>query len=110
MTIRNERKIQILNILLYATRPYTGEEIAESCLILLNCAYNRLLSYLKQGLVKREKENGVFVYTITKKGIKRLEYLSGSEKIKPQIELVGLSIKKETIREAIKREASNLNI
>lgn len=85
----NVRKKNILAILSYSMHPYTAKEITDLCYtVSLTCISSRLLTYLKQGLVKRKRENKktVYKYEITKKGLERLEYLLGSKKIKTQIE------------------------
>jgi len=86
----NIRKKQILAILSYA-REMTAKEITDLCFpVSLTCISSRLLSYLKQGLVKREKreKDNIFIYSITPKGLERLEWFLGSKSIKKQIDLL----------------------
>ncbi|GAI62627.1 unnamed protein product, partial [marine sediment metagenome] len=76
--------------------PYSSKEIHDLCPdISLNSLRTSLKTYFVQGLIKREKKNGVFVYWITEKGLKRLEYLIGKQTVKEQIQLL--------TREPIKR-------
>ena len=87
--MKNSRKKYVLAILSHAVNPYTTKEIADFCYpITLKSIYASLKNYHRQGLVKREKQNGKFVYWITEKGQDRLEYLLGSESIKEQIDLL----------------------
>ena len=85
----NIRKKQILAIMSYAVHQYTAREIADLCIpVSLSNISDYLRKYTQQGLLKRKKENGKFVYWITPRGLERLEYLLGSKSIKPQIALL----------------------
>jgi len=83
------RKKQILNILSSAKIPYTAREITDLCYpISLSCISGLLKRYSLYGLIKRKRKNNKFQYIITEKGLKRLEFLLGSENIKPKIDLL----------------------
>lgn len=70
---RNESKLKILTAL--AMGPLTRAEIAE----VVGIPYERLSPYLvkyrRQGLIRRERINGVNYYVLTKRGFERLQYL-----------------------------------
>lgn len=87
---RNERKICVLNILsYYSERPYSSKKIAKLCPdVSVSSIRTSLKTYYNQGLLKRKKENGVFVYWITEEGLKRLEFLIGKKTVKDQVQLL----------------------
>lgn len=79
---RNERKIEILNILKYATSPLSAIEIHEQCYpitLSITAISSRLLSYVRQRIIKKKKVNKKYIkpfrYEITPLGEKRLNYL-----------------------------------
>jgi len=87
----NVRKKQILAIMSYATHPYTAREITNLCYpipVSLTCISALLKRYTQQGLLKRKKTDNIYKYTITKKGISRLEYLIGNKSEKAKIDLL----------------------
>jgi DNA-binding transcriptional regulator PaaX len=76
----NELKLNILQVL-SQTGPLDssslGEAIAESKKIILDIHALRmaLMRYHKQGLLKRERAEGVFRYALTERGLQRLRWL-----------------------------------
>ncbi len=85
----NLRKKQILAIMSYATHPYTAREITDFCYpVSLSNICDYLRKYTKYGLLSRKKENNVFVYWITPRGLERLEYLLGTPSVKAQIKFL----------------------
>jgi len=85
---RNKRKLKILTILNYATKPQTAKEIHEQCYpitLAIETIRSSLLSYIRQGIIKRKKENRSYIYWITQRGIDRLNYFLNS---KEQIRLL----------------------
>ncbi len=91
---RNKRKLKILTILNYATKTLSAKEIHEQnypITLAIETIRSSLLNYIRQGIIKRRKENNSYVYWITQKGIDRLNYFLNS---KEQIDLL--------IREKIK--------
>jgi len=69
------RKFQILEILNKAGE-ITAQEVYESLKneVKKTTVYDLLRRYHVQGLVKREKRLGIYVYSLTKKGKERLYY------------------------------------
>lgn len=100
---RNERKKFILALLNNMNTPYTAKEIHDLCSnVSLSSICASLKNYYTQGLLERKKENGIFVYQITKKGIKRLEYLENNINTIEQVR----SVKEEVqllVREPIRK-------
>ena len=94
---RNERKKFVLALLNHSIKPYTSREVADLCSV--SSMKTTLKRYCQQGLLKRKRENKKnntpYKYSITSKGIERLEYLIGDNSIKSQIEL----LVREPIRE-----------
>jgi len=89
---RNKRKLKILTILNYSSKPLLAKEIHELCYpmsLSLTTICSRLLSYVRQGIIKRIKENNVyikpFLYEITPRGEDKLNYLIN---VKEQIKLL----------------------
>jgi len=89
---RNERKIEILNILNFATSPLSAIEIhdqSQPITLSIETIRSRLLSYVRHGLIERKRVNNnyvyYYVYSITERGIKQLNYfLSIREQVKKQ--------------------------
>ena len=78
---RNKRKLKILTILNYATKPQTAKEIHEQCYpitLAIETIRSSLLSYIRQGIIKRKKENRSYIYWITQRGKDRLNYFLNS--------------------------------
>lgn len=85
----NVRKKQILAIMSYTIHQYTAREITDLCLLVsLSNICDYLRKYTQQGLLKRKKENGKFVYWITPRGLERLEWILGTKSVKEQIKFI----------------------
>lgn len=74
---KNKRKIQVLAILTYSNKGKTASEILELCepRCTLGSLMTSLNKYRKYNLIKKQKQDNKFVYSITKKGEKRLNWL-----------------------------------
>ena len=70
----NMRKYQVLDYV-WRNGESTSQEISEALNLEIYNACMRLLSYHRQGLLQRSKELGVYVYGLTEKGYRRLEWL-----------------------------------
>jgi DNA-binding PadR family transcriptional regulator len=85
----NEMKRLILS-LFRAETPLTGQSVAErlrtekKLAISLRAVQMALMRYHRQGLLHREKRSGRYVYSLTDKGGRRLQWLHGNEN-RPQI-------------------------
>ena len=88
----NERKKFVLALLNHSIEPFTARQIANSCYpVSINSIRTSLKRYCNQGLLRRKRENKKtpYKYSISSKGIERLEYLLGDDNsIKNQIELL----------------------
>ncbi len=85
---RNKRKLRILTILNYSIEPQSAKEIHEQCYpitLAIETIRSSLLTYIRQGIIKRKKENKSYVYWITPRGIDRLNYFMNQ---KEQIDLL----------------------
>lgn len=72
---RNERKLQILRILL-SSGPLTLPQIAVRARIYpIRAGYTRLASMVKWQLLRRNRRSGVFIYSLTSKGRARIDWL-----------------------------------
>ena len=71
----NERKILVLE---YARvhNEFSAAELARDQGIPGKHGKIYCLKYLRQGLLERRKEQGVYWYTLTKKGLERLQFLA----------------------------------
>ena len=72
---RNQRKILVLELL--TQKELTAREILKKMNneITIGCMCTLLKRYQKWALLNRKKKKGNYFYSITKKGLKRLEYL-----------------------------------
>ena len=101
---RNKRKLKILTILNYSTKTLSAKEIHKQSYpigLSIEAIRSRLLSYIRQGIIKRKRENNRFVYSITLRGVDRLNYFLN---LKEQIDL----LVREPVRHLFKREAIRL--
>ena len=78
MSSRNQRKLQVLTVMASNGYAYTSSLLASKLNLEVHNARTLLKRYSNMGLLNRRKsKQGAYVYWISEKGYRRLEWLKG---------------------------------